>query len=110
MVLAKNKIDKVSATCFFHFFSITQDDTRVIEILKRDGAIEVVQFHQKCLDRYSNKKTLHKIVRDREQAEQEEKTEQKRARLSIEPRKSHRPKVNTGISIKKISFILFRTW
>jgi len=81
-----------------YIFSETRRDENIVTVLKSENSKDALKFHQKCLDRYSHKKTLQKIVRDRERQKDEEEEKRKRVCLNTPlTRSSNRQKRTSGI-------------
>lgn len=73
----------------YYYFSKIRHDEKVSAALQSENK-EELRFHQKCYDRYTHKKELGRIIKDREdkerKEEEEERNERKRLKIDNRPR------------------------
>ena len=74
----------ISDFSYFYVFSEKRQDEKVLCLLKSEGG-EDLKFHQKCLNKYSHRKMLTKILRDRSIEQEKGEESAKKARLSVPP-------------------------
>ena len=81
-------------------------DSGKVRCLLKSKVGKDLEFHQKYLDKYSHRKTLTKILRDRSIQQEKEEELEKKARLSVPPlqRISFHQKSFSGTLFSKYTF------